>query len=397
MKIAWFCIPAHGHTNPTLSLVKEMVSAGHEIYYFSFKDFQKKIEDTGATYIACDDKEYDFEMEDKDNSERVAKDPAFSIELLVNTTLSLDNMIAEKIKEIKPDIIVSDSMAYWGRLTAIKYNIPYVSSTTTFAFNKKSSAYMDQGIWDLVKFLFSMPKINKQLKRLQSKGYPVKNILDIIQNDNETNTIMYTSKEYQPCSESFSDKYCFIGPLIRPIERPFEKTSDVTIYISMGTVIKSNTDIYKYCVEALKKTNYQVIISMNTKSKKMDPIFDNLPDNIKIYPFVDQMAVLSITDVFLTHCGMNSASEGLYFEVPLILCPQTPEEIAVAKRTDELGAGIWLKSVKQSRDISNAIDKILKNPNYKKAASEISNSFKACGGVKVAREFLERIPLKDKK
>jgi len=396
MKIAWFCIPAHGHTNPTLALVKEMVSAGHEIYYFSFKDFQKKIEDAGATFIACDEKEYDFEMEDKDNAERVAKDVAFSTELLVNTTLALDDMIATKIKEINPDIIVSDSVAYWGKLTAIKYNIPYVSSTTTFAFNKKSSAYMDQGIWDLVKILFSMPKVNKQLKRLQSKGYPVNNILDIVQNDNETNTIMYTSKQYQPCADSFSGKYCFIGPLIRPVETPIEKTSEVTIYISMGTVIKSKGDIYKNCVKALKETNYQVILSMDTKGEKLDPIFDNLPDNIKIYPFVDQMAVLSISDVFITHCGMNSASEGLYFEVPLILCPQTPEEIAVAKRTDELGAGIWLKSIKQPSDIANAIDKILKDPSYKKAASEISNSFKACGGVKVAREFLEGIPLKDK-
>ena len=196
MRIAWFCIPAHGHTNPTLGLVKEMVNAGHKIYYFSFKDFQKKIEDTGATYIACDDKKYDFEMEDKDNAERVAKDVAFATELIVNTTLALNDMIAEKIKEINPDIIVSDSVAYWGKLTAIKYKIPYVSSTTTFAFNKKSSAYMEQGIWDLIKMLFSLPKINKQLKRLQSKGYPVNNILDIIQNDNETNTIVYTSKEY---------------------------------------------------------------------------------------------------------------------------------------------------------------------------------------------------------
>ena len=27
MKIAWFCIPAHGHTNPTLGIVKEMTGA----------------------------------------------------------------------------------------------------------------------------------------------------------------------------------------------------------------------------------------------------------------------------------------------------------------------------------------------------------------------------------
>ena len=30
MKIAWFCVPAHGHTNPTLGLVKALTDAGFE-------------------------------------------------------------------------------------------------------------------------------------------------------------------------------------------------------------------------------------------------------------------------------------------------------------------------------------------------------------------------------
>ena len=37
MKIAWFCIPAHGHTNPTLGLVKTLTEAGHQVWYFSFE------------------------------------------------------------------------------------------------------------------------------------------------------------------------------------------------------------------------------------------------------------------------------------------------------------------------------------------------------------------------
>jgi len=384
MKIAWFCIPAHGHTNPTLGLVKEMVSAGHEVYYFSFKDFKEKIEKTGAHYISCD--ESDFEMEDKDNGEKVAKDIAFATELLVKSTLALDELIANKIKEINPDLIVSDSVSYWGKLTAIKYNIPYVSSTTTFAFNKHSSAYMNHGLGELFKMLFAMPKVNKQLNILRKSGYPVKSILDIIQNDNNTNTIVYTSKYYQPCADTFSDKYRFIGPSIRPIETPFEKTSKVTVYISMGTVLQ-NHDIYRYCIEALSKTDYQVIISAGSSEVP----FKDLPDNIKIYDFVDQMAVLSITDVFITHCGMNSASEGLYYEVPLVLCPQTNEEVAVAKRTEELGAGIWLKSVNSANTILDAVNKILNNPSYKESAAEISKSFKESEGIKAARTFIEEI------
>ena len=140
MKIAWFCIPAHGHTNPTLGLVKELTEAGHSIYYFSFEMFREKIEKAGAVFIPCDG--YDFEMEDKENADRVGKDQAFAVELLVSSTLALDEMVTEKIAELQPDVIVADSVAYWGKLAAMKHGLPFISSTTTFAFNRYSSRYI---------------------------------------------------------------------------------------------------------------------------------------------------------------------------------------------------------------------------------------------------------------
>lgn len=383
MRIAWFCIPAHGHTNPTLGLVKEMTKAGHEVFYFSFDMFREKIENAGAEYISCDG--YEIDMQDKDAADRVGKDMAFATELLVKSTLALDEMVSEKVKMIAPDLIVSDSVAYWGKLTALKYGIPYVSSTTTFAFNQYSSGYMKHGLGELVKMIFSMPKINKYLKLLRDNGYPVKNILEIVGNDNETNTIVYTSKEFQPCAETFSDKYCFIGPSIRPIDKEMKKTADKTIYISMGTVVK-NKEIYNNCIKALGNTEYQVIISLGDNSIEIKDV----PANIEIYKSVDQMAVLSIADVFLTHCGMNSTSEALYYEVPLVMLPQTPEQGAVAKRVEELCAGIVLQKTDEE-SISSAIEKVMSNVEYKNAAVKISEGFKKCGGVSAAREYLENI------
>ncbi|MBR3748422.1 MAG: glucosyltransferase, partial [Firmicutes bacterium] len=364
-------------------LVKELTQAGHEIWYFSFEQFRDQIEAAGAHFLPCDG--YDFEMEDKENGARVGKDKAFASELLVSATLALDEMAAENIARIQPDLIVSDSVAFWGKLTAMKYGLPYVCSTTTFAFNRYSAAYMKEGPFDIAKMLLTMPKINRQIKRLRDKGYPVKGFLDIVQNDNETNTIVYTSKEFQPRSETFSDRYHFIGPSIRPVQTPVEKTADKTVYISMGTVDKDEA-FYHRCIEALRDTDYQVILSMGMNAEQ----FTDLPDHIKAYPSVDQMAVLSITDCFVTQCGMNSASEGLYFEVPLVLFPQTPEQDAVAKRAEELGAGLRLADT-SAAGIRKAVETVLHEPSYKKAAMDISAGFKKCGGYKEAREFIESL------
>lgn len=383
MKIAWFCIPAHGHTNPTLGLVRELTQAGHQVYYFSFEMFREKLERAGAVFIGCDG--YDFKMEDRENADRVGKDKVFATELLVSATLALDEMTTRKVAEIQPDLVVSDSVAFWGKLVAMKHGIPYVSSTTTFAFNRYSAAYMKESPWDIAKMLLAMPRINRQLGRLRERGYPVKSLLEIVRNDNDTNTIVYTSKYFQPRSETFSERYRFIGPSIRPVTSPIAKTAEKTVYISMGTV-NQDREFYRNCIHALGKTDWQVILSMGTNPER----FDALPENVQVFKSVDQMAVLSVADAFITHCGMNSASEGLYFRVPLVLFPQTPEQGAVAKRTAELGAGVMLESTAEA-DVMRALRAVLFEPQYKESAVKISDSFRACGGVSEARAFLESI------
>ncbi len=383
MKIAWFCIPAHGHTNPTLGVVKALTEAGHEVWFFSFEMFREKLERAGARFISCDG--YDFEMEDKENADRVGKDKVFATELLVSSTLALDEMATRKIGEIRPDIIVSDSVAFWGKLTAMKHRLPYVSSTTTFAFNRYSAKYMKETPWDVARMLLALPRINRQLRRLREKGYPVKSLLEIVQNDNDTNTIVYTSKYFQPRADTFSERYHFIGPSIRPITQSVEKTAEKTVYVSMGTV-NQNREFYRNCIRALGQTGWQVIVSMGTNPEH----FDSLPKNVQVYESVDQMAVLSIADAFVTHCGMNSASEGLYFKVPLVLFPQTPEQGAVAKRVEELGAGVRLRSI-SDEDILSALKSVLFEPRYREGAARVSESFHACGGAAEAVAFLEQI------
>ena len=118
--------------------------------------------------------------------------------------------------------------------------------------------------------------------------------------------------------------------------------------------------------------------------------FDAVPENIEIDESVDQMAVLEIADVFITHCGMNSASEGLYFGVPLILFPQTSEQDAVAKRTEELGAGLRLSSTGED-DILKSVARVIEDKSFKQEAEKVSESFRNSGGIKEAVAFIESV------
>ncbi len=389
-KIVFFCIPAHGHTNPTLGVVRELIARGHEIWYYSYEALRDKIEATGAHFVPCDEYDPQIGFTEADNA-RIGKDLAFSTEIIVSMTLALDDVVSEQLRILAPDLIVGDSMAFWAKLIAHKLDIPFVSSTTTFAFNRYSARVMKQGGGGLLKMLFAMPKINRQLARLREKGYAVKSVLDIIQNDNETETIVYTSREFQPCAETFSAHYHFVGPILRPAETRLEEDGRPIVYISLGTVDNAHLDFYLHCIEALRDEPYRVLISVGRKTDIA--ALGILPEHISVAPSVDQMAVLKAADVFLTHCGMNSVSEGLYHAVPLLLFPVTPEQQGVANRVLALGAGIRLMR-DDPNEIRSSIGRVLADAGIKAAAQEISKGFHRAGGAKAAADAIERASLR---
>ena len=42
-KIVFFSIPAYGHTNPTIEVVRELCNRGNEVWYYSFNEFKRTI------------------------------------------------------------------------------------------------------------------------------------------------------------------------------------------------------------------------------------------------------------------------------------------------------------------------------------------------------------------
>ena len=385
MKIVFFCIPAYGHTNPTLGVVRELIARGHEVRYCSYEPMRGAIEPTGAQFVPCDAYDAQITFSEADNA-RVGKDLAFSTELIVNMTLALDDAMLTEMRAFAPDVIVGDSMAFWAKLLAQKLGVPFVSSTTTFAFNKESAKVMKQTPQGLFSLLFALPKINKSLDRLRKKGYAVKSVLDIIANDARTDTIVYTSPEFQPCAETFSDRYAFVGPILRPITQPLEKSSQPTLYISLGSVDNQHPDFYRSCLAAFLGAPYRVILSVGERTDIS--ALGDIPSSCIVAPHVDQMAVLAASDVFLTHCGMNSVSEALWYGVPLVLFPQTPEQRGIANRVHQLGAGRFLESDAPAA-IRVAVDGVLRDKSIRAAAGKIAESFLRCGGAKAAADKIE--------
>ena len=307
----------------------------------------------------------------------------------IRITLALDDFMRAEFEAHRPDVIYSDSVCFWGKLNAWKYGIPLVVSTSTFAFNRESSKYMKSSLKETAGLVFGLPRIKKELKKLEHYGYYVKNVMSLIQNDNETDTVVYTSRAFQPCADSFSDRYKFVGPSVFSRTLPDKAAPRPLVYISLGTVINDRPDFYKKCIAALKDMAVEAVISCGHATDKA--LLGELPENIRVFDYVDQLDVLSRASAFLTHCGMNSVSESLYMATPMILYPQTGEQNAVARRTAEIGAGIMLEDDSVS-GIREAVSKVLADPAYAKAAGKCGDEFRSCAGPKGAADYIEGAP-----
>ena len=380
--IFFFSLPAHGHVNPTLPLVRELTARGHRVLYYDVEAFREKIEAAGAQLVPID--AY-MPPTPQDLDRRVGKDFASLIEMAADLTLSLNERVAQDVAEHHPACVVGDSVCIWGKLLARRHGLPFICSTTTFAFNDQSARLMKRQPGEVLRMLLGMPRMARKLRQLREHGHDAPDVISLIGNDTKTPTIVYTSRLFQPMSETFGDSYAFVGPSVmqryprRPHDRPL-------VYVSLGTVLNNAPDFYRSALQALSGMDCDAILSIGDA---VDPAaLGPVPGNVRIFPRVNQLEVLAGADVFLTHCGMNSVSESLLCGVPMVLFPQHGEENAVAIRCEQLGAGLRLKRPSASC-IRSALEAVLGDDRYRRAAQTVAEDFARCGGAAEAADFVE--------
>lgn len=111
-RIAFFSIYAHGHTNPTLPVVRELTCRGHQVRYYSFAPFREKIQAAGAQFVPCDSY---LPPAPPDLERRVGRDFAALVEMITQTLLAMDGPVGRDLAQFQPHCVVSDSLCFWGK------------------------------------------------------------------------------------------------------------------------------------------------------------------------------------------------------------------------------------------------------------------------------------------
>lgn len=377
---------SEGHINPTLGVVQELIRRGEEVVYFTAEQFRDCVEPTGAEVITFDGSKF------VEAFLAGGRTPWARAGGLLRTADIVIPSVLEQTKGQHFDYILQDSMFGCGHLLAQILERPAINSCTSFAMQQKSfesqhdhlSRHFPAEVNERAQQEF------QQLVRYVEAKYDVQvgSAYEVFCNPAPL-TLVYTSQRFQPDGDSFDETYKFVGPSVMPRSHsPFDFSAvdtDNLIYISLGTVFNQALDFYKLCFAAFAETKYTVILSVGTQTQIAD--LGDIPANFIVRNYVPQLEVLQRANLFITHGGMNSTNEGLFYGVPLIVLPQSADQPLVARRVAELGAGLHLHQEDvTARDLREAAERVCQDSSIRKVCNEIGDSFRAAGGYQRAVE-----------
>jgi MGT family glycosyltransferase len=392
MHFAFVSIPAHGHVNPTLPLVAELVRRGHRVTYFTAADFEPQIRNAGADFQAS-------------GANWLASLPALGPGQRTQAHLMLPLMnevfenlrssfpaLVDRLRQDPPDAVCFDAMTLSGSMAAEKIGAPAIALMPTYATNEHFSlrslmpAPPPEGADDMAKVAMAMGRLVAEFAAEQGVRAP-----RMFDGPPAPFNIVFLPREFQPMGATFDDRFRFVGPSVsgRDDGGWLREGTGPLLFISLGTTpLNNRPDFFRMCLEAFGGSEWEVAMAVGEQASPAG--FGTVAPNVRIRPFFPQLQVLRQADVFITHAGMNSAMEALYYAVPMLAVPQQPEQAATARRLEELGLGRHLAAEEVTPEALRAgADALHADGQIRRKVAAMSEIVRNAGGSVAAADAIE--------
>lgn len=361
-------VPAHGHVNPTLGIVAELVRRGVHVTYHCGTPYRAAIEAAGATFHAYAADWIDVDMPHDGDVLGLAR-------VIRAAEAKIAPALLPALAAERPDVVVHDSLASWGKTLAAALRVPAVSSLTTFVFDRRVALARPM--------LFARLVARHARERIRLGE--MTGLLETITNREPTN-IVYTSRAFQPFGDRIDESFVFVGPVLRDEASPDAELAALErpIYVSLGTLFNDRAGLFRTIATALARIGSPVVISTGGR---LDPAaLGAVPAGVVVRSWVPQLALLRRAALAVTHGGMNTVNEALLFGVPLVVIPQAADQPWVARRVSQLGAGVMV-TTPDERSVTDAAQRALA-PETARAAQRIGVTLREAGGATRAADAI---------
>lgn len=383
MHLAFLTPNAYGHVTPALPLVRELVRRGHRVSFAVGPDLEHLVRQTGAEPVVLPTDLQNPPMFEHFTTEDLTE--VLRIGLAERRTSM--PVLMDYYRDNKPDVVCTDQLDYHGQLLAEALSVPYAYLVPTMATNEEDS------LTDLLMsepLDFSYPPLVQAQQECRDffAGYGVYKELNAA--EPARLNLVFVPDEFQRGADKFDDTFHFIGPGIGDRSQEGEYRPKVPgarlLYIALGTIWNDRPEFFHHCMDAFADTDWQVVMAVGGKVDLGDR---TPPPNFDIHRHLPQLAVLRQADVFLTHNGMGSTMGAVYCGVPMVSAAQVPEQMANARRVEELGLGRRLTDT-SAEGIFAAVRSVADDASIRRNVAELCHRVNSkANGAALGADLLE--------
>jgi MGT family glycosyltransferase len=386
MHIAMVGTSAPSHIYPSLSLIRELVRRGHRVNYAVGDRFADLVAPTGADVLT-----HPSTLPGAGGPEASwPDDPIAGMRLFLDEGIAVLPALLDRFAADRPDLVLHDIGGLAGPVLAARLGVAAVQLSPPFV----AWEGYEHDMAGTVAAFRAAPGAAGYYATFAAwlAEHGVDRTPDEVLSRPERGLVL-VPRVLQPMADRVSPRFQFVGPCLDP-ERlaaggwePPAGGAPV-LYVSFGTAFTDQVPVYRAVIEAFGGSAWRVVLAIG---QRVDPAeLPPAPPNVEVHRSAPQLAVLEHASAFVTHAGMGSTMEALWFGVPTIALPQGYDQDANAARLTELGVGRQLATAEVTpASLRAAVEALAADPDVRSRLDALRDELRVRGGAGAAADAVE--------
>ncbi|MER5304415.1 macrolide-inactivating glycosyltransferase [Streptomyces lasiicapitis] len=386
--IAMFSIAAHGHVNPSLEVIRELVARGHRVTYAIPHAFEEKVAETGAEPVL-----YTTTLPGPDDDPEAWGNTLIdNIEPFLNDAINALPQLRAAYEGDEPDIVLHDITSYPARVLARNWGVPEISLSPNLV---AWEGYEEEVGEPLYAPLRETERGQAYFARFQA--WLAEN--GITQHHDAfvgrpPRSLVLIPKVFQPNADRVDESvHTFVGACQgdRAAQGEWRRPegAEKVVLVSLGSAFTKQPDFYRECVKAFGDLPGWHLVLQVGKHVDASELGD-VPANVEVHNWVPQLAILKQADAFVTHAGAGGSQEGLATGTPMVAVPQAVDQFGNADMLQALGVARHLPMEEaDAESLRAAVLALVDDPEVARRLDEVRAGMAGEGGTKTAADLIE--------
>ena len=382
MHVVVIGVPAHGHMNPHLPVLAELVARGHRVDVTSPSAFVPSVGATGATVVPVTSV-----LPDEDRGETWPDDPVAGMARFLDEGVHVLPQARAAFDGDRPDVLLGDIGAYPARVLAHQWSRPLVQLSPTYV----AWEGYERDMAEVLDALRATPGYAAYRERFTAWLTAEKIPLEVDAfTGRPPRSVVLVPRAMQPHADEVDPRrYTFVGPALaaRAHQEEWPVPGRPVVLVSLGSAYSAPPAFYRACLDAFADLDRDVVVKVGPA---VDPeALDPLPRNASVHRWVPQLSVLAHASAFITHAGMGGCSEGLWHGVPMVAVPQAVDQFGNADRLVELGVGRRLDVDATADELRAAVVALESTLEVTVRCAALRAELREAGGAAAAADVVE--------